>query len=124
MLRILLIVAVTSLPFGPNSGRPSLGDRGCDDRGSATLAAGWEAGPPLSCPHDPSAPAFRLFTPSHRAVVRRPGYQLGEARVRWQWIVRYRCTGWWFLPVVVQEVRAYGVVLDVAEHPCADRAGG
>lgn len=94
--------------------------QGCDGRGTEPVPATWETGPPLRCLHEPTAPGFRLFTPAHRAVTSRPGWQLGEAHARSQWIVRYRCTGLWFLPVVAYEVRAYGYVLDVGQHFCGD----
>lgn len=90
----------------------------CDGRGSEPVPATLEAGPPLLCHHEPAAPGFHLFTPSHRDVVPRPGWRLGEARTRYQHIVRYRCTGLWFLPVVVAEVRVYGIVLDVGQRRC------
>jgi hypothetical protein len=100
---------------------PILPAQGCDGRGSERVAALWESGPRLQCPYEPNAPGFRLFTPAHRAVVRRAGFQLGEAHAREQWIVRYRCTGLWFLPVVAYEVRAYGIVLDVGQVECEPR---
>ncbi|MEZ5966440.1 MAG: hypothetical protein R3F56_21570 [Planctomycetota bacterium] len=96
-----------------------LNPQGCDGRGSTPVPAGWEAGSALQCAFAPNAPGFLLFTPAHREVVPRPGYRLGEAQVRMQWIVRFRCTGLSFLPVVPYEVRAYGYVLDVAEQACS-----
>jgi len=92
--------------------------QGCDGRGSVSVPASYEAGPPLSCPHGQRPPGFWLYTPSHREVTPRRGWQLGEAHVRSQWIARFRCTGLSFLPVVVSEVRAYGVVLDVEAWAC------
>ena len=91
----------------------------CDGRGSVAQPARIETGPALGCTFAPQAPGFHLFTPEHRAVTRRIGYHLGEARALDAWLVRYRCTGLWLLPVVISEVRAYGYVLDVAEHACA-----
>lgn len=91
----------------------------CDGRGSSLQPARTETGPALGCAFAPQAPGYHLFTPEHRAVTRRIGYHLGEARALDAWLVRYRCTGLWLLPVVISEVRAYGYVLDVAEHACA-----
>ncbi len=91
----------------------------CDGRGSDLRPARWEAGLPLLCQYAPDAPGFRLFTPEHRELVPRAGMQPGEAHIRRQLIVRYRCTGLWLLPVVISEVRAYGYVLDVEEQACA-----
>jgi hypothetical protein len=95
---------------------------GCDGRGSEPQPARWEAGLPLRCAHAPEAIGYLLYTPAHRVLVPRPGFAPGEARLRTQWIVRFRCTGLRLLPVVVAEVRAYGVVLDVGQQRCA--AGG
>jgi hypothetical protein len=97
----------------------SLAAQGCDGRGSDLVAARWEPGLPLLCPYAPEAPGYWLYTPAHRELVPRAGMQPGTAHVRSQWIIRYRCTGLWLVPVVVSEVRAYGIILDVEEQACA-----
>lgn len=97
----------------------SWAQQACDGRGSELRPAHWEVGLPLLCQYAPEAPGYRLFTPAHRELVPRAGMQPGEAHVRYQWIVRYRCTGLWLVPVVISEVRTYGVVLDVEEEACA-----
>ena len=105
-LALLLTVGVAAQPA-------------CDGRGSALQPARTETGPALGCAFAPQAPGYHLYTPEHRAVTRRIGFHLGEARALDAWLVRYRCTGLWLIPVVISEVRAYGYVLDVAEHACA-----
>ena len=95
----------------------------CDGRGSEMQPARWEAGLPLLCTYAPDHPGFWLFTPEHRELTPKSGMQPGEAHVRSQWIVRFRCTGLWLVPVVIGEVRAYGYVLDVEEEKCAAGEG-
>jgi hypothetical protein len=77
-----------------------------------------EHGPPLLCRFDPEAPGFTVLTPAHRRQVPKPGFQVGDARVLPQVIVRYRCTDLWFWPVAVLDVRVHGYVFDRDEAPC------
>lgn len=110
---IAALLAVLGLP------PTTLAQSPCDGRGSEPRDARVDAGPPLGCTFAPRAPGFHLFTPAHRAVTRRIGFRLGEARALDCVIVRYACTGLWLVPVVAREVRTYGYVLDVAEQACA-----
>ncbi len=92
----------------------------CDGRGNVLRPASTEAGPALGCAHAPDAPAYRLFVPAFHAIVPRAGWRLTEARTRPQLIARYRCTGLWLVPVVLQDVAVYGHVLDVSAVSCTE----
>jgi hypothetical protein len=78
-----------------------------------------EPGPDLACAAAPGWPHWHLFTPAHRAVVPRTGWQQGDARALPRLLVRWRCTGSLLLPVVPAGIRTMGYVLDVAESPCS-----
>ncbi|MCC6671582.1 MAG: hypothetical protein IT458_11005 [Planctomycetes bacterium] len=90
----------------------------CPGEGSAWAPVRVDAGPGLGCAFAPSAPAWLLVTPMHRAVLPRPGLRQGRAIALPRVLLRYRCTEFAFAPWVLEEVRASGYVLDVAAEPC------
>lgn len=91
----------------------------CPDQGSLPVPAHIEAGPPLGCALAPEWPAWHLYTPGHRAVVSKAGFQQGEARAAPRLILTWRCTGWLLVPAVPDRLRTMGYVLDVDEVSCS-----
>lgn len=90
----------------------------CHDQGSQLVPMSLDSGPRLGCARAPSWPYWHLLTLPHREVVPKPGYRQGTARQVPRLFVHYRCTGWLLLPVVIDQVRTMGYVLDVAEQRC------
>ena len=97
---------------------------GCYDFGSTPVAATWEASyVPLGCtylPHWPhsSWPQWHLYTPAHRRPGPHVGYNPGDARQLPRVLVTYRCTGFLFVPVMIDRVRFLGYVVDQPEYKC------
>lgn len=91
----------------------------CYDSGSVPTPARVLASPlPLTCSGAATWPMWRQFTPPHRAPAPHPGFRPGDARALPVLLVRYRCTGLWWLPVVPAGLRTNGYVVDQREHPC------
>jgi len=92
----------------------------CHHFGSVPTAAQWQRSPTsLACPHAPAWPAWHLFTPAHRAPAVHAGFNPGNAVELPRLIVIYRCTGFLFVPVVIDRVRTMGYVVDQPEIQCA-----
>lgn len=91
----------------------------CYGFGSVPTPSSWQAGPPLqSCPFAPNHPAWRLYTPGHRAPAPHPGFNPGDAWPLPRVIVTYRCTGLLLVPIVPSRIRTMGYVIDQPEMPC------
>lgn len=90
----------------------------CPDQGSMLQPARLEAGPEQHCSGAPGWPHWHLYTPPFRAVVPRRGMQQGPVRAVPRLLLRWRCTGYLLLPVVIAQVRTMGFELDVAEEAC------
>lgn len=94
----------------------------CRDQGSQLVPMTRDSGPLLGCAGAPSWPYWHLWTPPHREVVQKPGFVQGDAHALPRLFVHYRCTGFLLLPVVPDQVRTMGYVLDVDEQRCAPAA--
>lgn len=105
---ILLLSMTTCLPA----------QTACPGLGSQPIDASWERSFPLLCAAAPTAPAWHLYTPAHRAMIAKPGFRPGDARALPRILVTWRCTGLLFPAVVVDRIRTMGYVLDIAESPC------
>ncbi|MEZ6036187.1 MAG: hypothetical protein R3F29_01815 [Planctomycetota bacterium] len=91
----------------------------CYDQGSVPVAASVTPSPlPLGCPSAPNWPMWHLLTPPHRAPAPHAGFTPGDAHALPAVLVTWRCTGLWFAPVVIDDVRRWGYVIDRAERPC------
>lgn len=92
----------------------------CYDFGSTPVPASWERSVvPLGCPFAPQWPQWHLFTPGHRRPTPHVGYNPGDAHPLPRVLVTWRCTGFLFVPAVVDRVRYMGYVVDQDEHECA-----
>ncbi len=113
---------ITLLFFLLLLGTASRAQIGCYNFGSTPVAAGWEASAvPLGCPLAPQSqwPQWHLFTPGHRKPTPHIGYDPGDARELPRVLITYRCTGFLFVPVVIDRVRFLGYVVDQPEYECA-----
>lgn len=92
----------------------------CPDFGSSPVAATVTASPlPLRCAFGTNWPQWHLLTPGHRTPTPHVGFRPGDARALPRLLVRYRCTGFLFAPVVPSGVALSGYVIDQPERPCA-----
>lgn len=98
---------------------PAAAQTFCHDQGSRLVPAACERGPALGCVAAPDWPYWLLLTPPHREVVPKPGFVQGDARALPRLFVHYRCSGFWLLPAVPDQVRTMGYVLDVEQQRCA-----
>ena len=93
---------------------------GCYDLGSEPVAAQWTAAPVvMTCPRGVTSPQWHLFTPAHAAPRSKPGFNPGDARPRAAWLVRWRCSPFFGLPVIPASIRPMGYVVHQAEYACA-----
>lgn len=105
---ILCALASTALPA-----------QTCFHFGSHPMPAQLEPAPfPLGCAAAPSWPSWVLWTPAHREPGPHTGYAPGNAIELPRWLVHWRCTGWLLVPVVPDQVRAMGYVIDQPEQRC------
>lgn len=91
----------------------------CYHFGSTPRAATLEPSPfALGCFGATQWPSWHLWTPAHRAPGPHHGFAPGDASELPRWLVHWRCTGWLLLPVVPDQVRTMGYVIDQPELPC------
>jgi hypothetical protein len=91
----------------------------CYHFGSTPQSATLEPSPfALGCFGAAQWPSWHLWTPAHREPGPHAGYAPGDAIELPRWLVHWRCTGWLLLPVVPDQVRTLGYVIDQPEHPC------
>ena len=91
----------------------------CPGQGTELIGGTIEFGPDMNCPRAPGWPWWHLYTPPHRAVVRKPGWQQGPAHAFGRVLLQWRCTGFLLVPVVPDRLRLLGYVMDVAQDACS-----
>jgi hypothetical protein len=95
------------------------GQTTCFHFGSMPQPASVTLGPPLhGCAAAPLAPAWHWYQPAHRAPAPHFGFQPGNASERACWLLTWRCTGLWLVPVAPDRLRRNGYVIDQPEFPC------
>ena len=91
----------------------------CPNSGSRFVRGFVEHGPALGCAFAESDSSWTLVTPSHHEASPHEGFTPVEWREVPRLFVRYRCTGLWFAPRVLAEIKTLGYVIEVSERRCS-----